>query len=221
LRTLWKIALTSKLKIPEMEGKLRELTDRIYTEGVTRARTEAEQILAEARREAERLTAEATREVARIREEAREEAELLRENTASELRLSARQAVADLKQRIAGLIAAELLSVPLQDALGDAEFLQRIIQTAMSNWKPDSQTGPDLQLLLPEKERGQLDAYIAGKSNELLAKGLHIRFDERLNDGFRIGPADGSFVVSFTKEDFERFFRMYLRPQVDGMLFGA
>lgn len=202
-----------------MEGKLRELTDRIYTEGVARARTEAEQILDEARREAERLTAEATRDVARVREEARQEAAQLRENTASELRLSARQAVADLKQRVSGLIAARLLSEPLQDALGDAEFLQNIIQTAMSNWKPDSQTGPDLQLLLPEKERGQLDAYIAGKSNELLAKGLHIRFDERLADGFRIGPADGSFVVSFSGEDFERFFRMYIRPQVDGMLF--
>ncbi len=202
-----------------MEGKLRELTDRIYTEGVERARSEAEQILAEARKQAERLTAEAAREAGRIREQAREEAEQLRENTTSELQLSARQAVADLKQKITGLIAAKLLSEPLHEALGDAGFLKSIIQTAMNNWKPDSQTGPELQLLLPEKERGKLDSYIAGKSNELLAKGLHIRFDEHLADGFRIGPADGSFVVSFSGEDFERFFRVYLRAQIDKMLF--
>lgn len=202
-----------------MEGKLRELTDRIYTEGVERARSEAEQILAEARKQAERLTAEAAREAGRIREQAREEAEQLRENTTSELQLSARQAVADLKQKITGLIAVKLLSEPLHEALSDAGFLKSIIQTAMNNWKPDSQTGPELQLLLPEKERGKLDSYIAGKSNELLAKGLHIRFDEHLADGFRIGPADGSFVVSFSGEDFERFFRVYLRAQIDKMLF--
>lgn len=202
-----------------MEGKLRELTDRIYAEGVERARKEAEEILTEARKQAERLVADATRDAERIREHARNEAEQLRENTTSELQLSARQAIADLKQRISSLVAAKLISEPLKDALGDADFLKSIIQTAMSNWKPDSQTGPELQLLLPEKERGRLDEYIKKKSNELLSKGLHIRFDERFDDGFRIGPADGSFVVSFSGEDFERFFRMYLRTQIDKMLF--
>ncbi len=203
-----------------MEGKLRELTDRIYTEGVERARKEADQILSDARKEAERLHAEAQREARHIRERAQEEASQLRENTTSELQLSARQAVADLKQKITGLISAKLLSEPLREAMADADFLKSIIQTAMQNWKPDGHTGPELQLLLPEKERGRLDQFIAGRSNELLAKGLHIAFDDRFDDGFRIGPADGSFVVSFSGDDFERFFRMYLRPQVDKLLFG-
>lgn len=203
-----------------MEGKLRELTDRIYTDGVERARAEAEQILAEARAAAERISTEAARAAQRAREQAEEEAARLRDNTQSELARSARQAVSDLQQKVTGLITDRVLTEPLREALSDAGFLQQIIQTAMSNWKPDSQTGPDLQLLLPEKDRQRLDAFVSGRTNELLAKGLQIRYDERLQDGFRIGPADGSFVISFSADDFERFFRMYLRPQVDRQLFG-
>lgn len=203
-----------------MEGKLRELTDRIYTDGVERARAEAEQILANAHAEAERISTEAARAAQRTREQAEEEAARLRDNTQSELARSARQAVSDLQQKISGLVIDRILTEPVREALSDAGFLQQIIQTAMSNWKPDSQTGPDLQLLLPQTDRQRLDAFVAGRANELLAKGLHLRYDERLQDGFRIGPADGSFVVSFSAEDFERFFRMYLRPQVDRQLFG-
>lgn len=203
-----------------MEGKLRELTDRIYTDGVERARAEAEQILAEARAAAERISTEAARVAQRAREQAEEEAARLRDNTQSELARSARQAVSDLQQKVTGLITDRVLTEPLREALSDAGFLQQIIQTAMSNWKPDSQTGPDLQLLLPEKDRQRLDAFVAGRTNELLTKGMQIRYDERLQDGFRIGPADGSFVISFSADDFERFFRMYLRPQVDRQLFG-
>ncbi len=204
-----------------MEGKLRELTDRIYQEGVARARQEAEFILQEARIEAERIREEAEREVNHLRAQSREEAEQLRLNTESELKLTARQALSDLKQRITALIADRLVAEPVQIALSDTAFLQQIIQTAVANWKPGSQSSPDIQLLLPEQHRVELDRFLANRTLEMAQQGIHIQYDQRLYEGFRIGPADGSFVVSFTAEDFERFFRAYLRPQIDKLLFEA
>ena len=204
-----------------MEGKLRELTDRIYQEGVARARQEAELILQEARAEAERLRQEAVREVEHLREQNRQEMEQLSMNTNSELKLSARQALSDLKQKISGLIATRLVSLPVQTAMDDTQFLQQIIRDAVANWKPQSQTSPDIQLLLPEKSRAALDSFLSSGTKEMMQNGIHIQFDNRLKDGFRIGPTDGSFLVSFTADDFERFFRAYLRPQIDKLLFEA
>lgn len=202
-----------------MEGKLQELTNRIYMEGVERARQTAEGILTEARQEAQRITAEAKAAARRTREQADEAAEKLRTNTLAEVQLAARQATADLRQRIADLVLTELLQAPLEATVSDQAFLQSIIETAMRNWQPAAATPPDLRLLLPERERAALDTFVEQRTQALLQRGIHIDYDARLNDGFRIGPADGSYKVSFSAADFEQFFRMYLRPQVDCLLF--
>lgn len=202
-----------------MEAKLQELTDKIYQEGVERARKEAEEILAEARRNAEHQLAEAKREAERLKAKAGEEAEELRRNVTSELKLSANQAISGLKQEITSLITTRLLQEPLKEAFKDKAFLQRIIESAIQSWNAtDSQAG--LAILLPEKEREGLKQYFEARTRELLKEGLDISLDGRLSQGFRIGPGDGSYVVSFTPEDFERFFRSYLRPHAAKLLYG-
>lgn len=202
-----------------MEGKLRELTDRIYQEGVERARQEANQILEQARAQAEQLRRQAEADAQRLRDSAATEAVQLKENTLAELRLAAAQAKAELKQQISRLVSARLLSEPLQQAMQDKGFLQDIIQMAVQRWQPGQEASPGLQLLLPEEARAQLEAYLSKQVQALLGKGLQVGYSAQLKDGFRIGPADGSYLVSFSSEDFERFFSLHLRAQVDKLLF--
>jgi V/A-type H+-transporting ATPase subunit E len=40
-----------------------------------------------------------------------------------------------------------------------------------------------------------------------------------MKSGFKVGPADGSYVISFTDEDFNNFFKAYLRPKSTELLF--
>lgn len=202
----------------DMEAKLQELTNKIYEEGVARARKEAEAILAEAQQKAEHLLAEARREAENSRAKAKEDAEELRQNLNSELQLSARQALSGLKQETAQLIQAQLLNEPLREAFNDKAFLQRIIESAIKNWNTsDSQAG--LALLLPQKEQEDFQKRFEGSVKALLKEGVDIKFDGRLKQGFRIGPADGRYLVSFTPEDFERFFGLYLRPLAMKLLY--
>ena len=63
-------------------------------------------------------------------------------------------------------------------------------------------------------------ADFAGKTAELLNQGLQVTFDGRLDNGFRIGPANGRYVISFTEADFTRFFRDHLRPVTAELLYG-
>ena len=45
--------------------------------------------------------------------------------------------------------------------------------------------------------------------------------DKNIRYGFKIGPKDGSYFISFSDKDFENLFREYMRPRIIEMLFGG
>ena len=203
-----------------MEQKLQELLDKVYNEGVAKGQEVADAIVSDAGRQAEHLLAEARKEAAAIRHAAQEEAEELKRNVASELRLSANQLLGALQQKISGLIIAKAVSEPLDQTFSDREFLRKIIEKLIENWRPDADGPVRLSLLLPEKEEAELGRYFEAKAREALDQSLEVRIDGKLDNGFRIGPADGSYQISFSKQDFEHFFADYLRPKTKALLYG-
>lgn len=203
-----------------MENKLQELTSKIYKEGIERAKEEADKILEEARKEAEEARSKAKKEAQQIMDQAEKEAYELKRNTESEIKLIARQSVAGIKQQIVSLITVKATEEPVKKAFEDKDFLKKIIETTIKNWNP-GQDSFDLQLLLPKEDEKSLGEYFSSRQKGLLKGGLEIRFDERMSSGFKIGPADGRFLISFTDEDFDNFFRNYLRPRTTKLLFGG
>ncbi len=204
-----------------MESKLQELTSRIYSEGIEKANKEAAIILENAQLEAANLVAKAKKEAQQILDLARNEADDLRKNVNNEVQMSSRQAISALRQKITNLVTLQLVANPVKEVMSDKEFLSRIIETIIKNWSPLSSQGLDLTLVLPQAEEQHLGRFFAAKSQELLKGGLHIKFDERMQRGFKIGPSDKSFILSYTEEDFENFFREYLRPRTTQLLFGG
>lgn len=203
-----------------MEAKLQELTNKIYAEGIEKANREAAALLEHARKEAETQLQLARREAEQILEQTRKEAGEFRRNVTAELQLASRQAERALRQRITELITTRLVGEPLAKSFDDAAFLQRIIETALQNWSPQGGARPALTLLLPPAEADRLGAYFAERTGEALNGGLQVTFDGQVDGGFRIGPADGRYVISFSEKDFERFFREYLRPRTSALLYG-
>jgi V/A-type H+/Na+-transporting ATPase subunit E len=204
-----------------MENKLQELTNKIYTEGIDKANQEAAEIISRAKAEAEGMHKNAEKESAMIIEKAEKEAREIKNNVHSEVRLSARQAISTIKQQITGLITAKATGEEIKKAFGDKEFIQRIIETAIKNWNPSGSKGIDVALLLPEKDQEELNDYFTRKQKALLDAGLELRFDDSIESGFKIGPKDGSYQISFTEEDFENFFRNYLRPRTTELLYSG
>ena len=203
-----------------MQKKLQELTEKIYQEGVDKANQEAEKIISDAKAEAKKTLDQAKKEAESKIEKAEKEAEDLKKNAMNELKLSARQAMSDLKQEVTNLIQAKAIKPETQEAFKEAAFTKEIIQTVVKNWDPNSDEAVDLKVLLPEKKQKEFEAYFKDKAKDLLNKGLEVDFDERVKGGFKIGPKDGSYLVSFSDEDFEHFFKLYLRPRLIEMLFG-
>ncbi len=202
-----------------MENKLQELTSKIYEEGIAKANEEAEKIISEAKKEAEDLRNKSKKEAARIIEKAEKDATELRKNVESEVKLSARQALATIKQRITELITIQSTAEPVKEAFRDKDFIKKIIETTIKNWNPGKEAY-DLHLLLPKEDEKELGSYFSKKQKELLKGSLEIGFDERMSAGFKIGPVDGRFIISFTDEDFDNFFKNYLRPRTTKLLYG-
>ena len=202
-----------------MEEKLQELTERLYTEGVEKANREAETILAEARQKADKIMEEAGREAEKIKESATRSAREFQDNATAELSLSLRQALRSLEQQITDLISGRLLDEPLNEAFHDPAFLAQLVLKAVERWQPEEMTNPDLSILLPAKEREALDQFLQQRLREMLGDSLRVNYQEQLENGFRIGPSNGGYVVTFTQEDFRRFLGDFLRPRIKELLF--
>lgn len=202
-----------------IDSKLQALLDKVYEEGVARGREAASALVRRAERDAEAIRAEAEREAAEIRERARADAEELRRNVASEVRLSSEQALDALKQQIRDHLVSGAISAPVRDAFSDDVFVRELILTLARSWNP-GEVDVELAVLLPPNQEESLRSYLSTRSREILEEGFRIGVDRELDRGFRIGPAEGGWLVSFTAEDFEAFLGDFLRPHTKALLFG-
>ena len=58
------------------------------------------------------------------------------------------------------------------------------------------------------------------KVEKLCTGGIEVRFSKAIDNGFRIGPKDEGYLISFTDEDFKAIISEYLRPKTRKLLFG-
>ena len=201
-----------------MEQKLQSLLEKIQQEGVDKGQEVANSLINDAEQKAEDIVSAAERRAEDIRKQAEQDAEELKRNVTSELKLSAEQTVDALKQQITGLVTAKAVEKPTSQAFDDKDFLKGIIQSLIEHWQKEDR-GTTLRLS-PEQEK-ELYEYFAGRAQEQLQQGLTVKPDPKLSEGFRIGPADDSYVVSFTEEDFQAFFADFLRPRTKALLYGG
>ncbi len=202
-----------------METKLQELTDKIYREGIDKAKEEAGVILAEAQKEADGKRAKANKDAEEIVQKAQKEAEELKKNTLNEMQLSARQLVSDLRQKIVALIELETIQPVIKESFKDVEFTANIILSMVKNWNPQESETINLTVLLPADKQKELEAFFKDKAGDLLNKGLEIKFTEKIKGGLKIGPKNGGYLISFTDDDFDNLFRSYMRPKLIDLLY--
>ncbi|HAF30494.1 MAG TPA: V-type ATP synthase subunit E [Bacteroidales bacterium] len=202
-----------------MENKLQELTQKLYNEGVEKANVEAEKILAEAKSEAEKLKQEAEKEAQKIIANANQKSAEIKKNVDAELNLAAKQTIRTVKQQITDLIVSKVIDEPVKKAFDDEKFVKEIIETVVKNWNPQKNETIDLSVLLPTELEKEFTKIFTAKSGKELNANLELSFSDSIKGGFKIGPADGSYKISFSEDDFENFFKSFLRPKTIEMLY--
>ncbi len=202
-----------------MAGKLEELTQKIYQDGVTKANKESEQIINDAKKQAEDIIKKAKNEAQEIKDNAKNEAEDTQRKVENELKQSYQQTLRQIQQKITDLIVTKVTQDTVKDAFKDNDFIKKIIETALKNWVQD-QSKVDLMLLLPENQEKDLAKFFEAHTKDIINGSLSVEVDPDIKSGFKIGPADGSYQITFKEDDFQNLFRKYIRPKTIDLLFG-
>ena len=199
-----------------MENKLKELTDKLYGEGLEKGRAEAERLVADAEAKAQKIVAEA--QAAQIIKQADEKAADTAKNSMTEIALAGKQAVATIKGEIADLIIAKSTDAALKGATLDADFIKSMLLEVAKNWNGNSDK-VELKALLPEACEKEFAAKFGASTGELLAAGIEVGYSKDVRTGFKIGEKNGGYYISFTDESFAALLQQYLREKVSHLLF--
>ncbi len=202
-----------------MENKLEELTRKLYDEGLEKGRADADKLVSDAKDEAARLVSEARSEADAIVKAAEAKAEELHKNSLTEISLAGKQVVAELKKQIADLIVAKSTTDNVKKANMDADFVKNMLLEVARNWNGTSTDMVSLSALLPESRRAELDAAFEKSAKDLLNAGIEVGYSKNVKSGFKIGPKEGGYHISFSDEDFDALLGEYLRDKVAKMLF--
>ena len=200
-----------------MQTKLQELTEKIYNEGVEKARQEADSILNDAREKAAAIEKEAQKTADSLIKGAREKAETLKQHVDSELKMSINQATSALKQELANLVCMRAVQPGVKEVFSNVDFLKSLIQKIVSTWVEKDTM--DMKVVMAGKDRKELEVFFKNQLADELNKGLELSFSDSVKSGFKVGPSEGGYLISFTDQDFINFFKTYLRPRTSELLF--
>lgn len=196
-----------------MENKIQELTDKIYREGVEKGNAEAQRLVGAAQDEAKKIIADAQAQAEVILAEAKKNAAELSDNTKSELKLFAGQAVNALKTEVTSLLANQVVSSTVKGFIADKDFFNKFIVALATQWSANE------PIVIATADAASLKKYFAAQAKSLLDRGVKIEQVNGMKTLFSISPADGSYKVNFGEEEFENYFKEFLRPQLVEMLF--
>lgn len=202
-----------------MQNKLQELTDKLYNEGLSKGKQEAEDLKAKARKDATAIVEKAREEADALLAQARKDAEELRKKAETDIRMASAQTIAAIKQGVENMITMRTIAEPANAALAAPAFIQELVKTIIAAFQADSQA-IDLNLILPAALQKDLEEFAKAQTAATLNGGLEVRFSKQIANGFKIGPKNGGYLISFTGDDFEQLFADYLRPATRKLIFG-
>ena len=203
-----------------MQDKLQELTDRLYNEGLSKGRQEADALVAKARAEAKEIIDKANVEAKAIVAEAEKKAADTRITVEGDLKMAATQTISALKQQVENMVVTEAVAKPVGAALSDDTFVKDLITMVVRSFNAANPDGVALEVILPAAAQKELEKAAANEIGLNLSKGIEVKNVKGLANGFKIGPKDGGYQISFTADDFTSLVGEYLRPATKKILFG-
>ncbi len=197
-----------------MENKIQQLTEKLYSEGVQKGKSEADKLITEAHSEADRIIKEAEAKAQKIVATAEARDSELATNTRKELVLAGNQFVSDIKQSVREQILSRTLAQELNNSFNNPNFISNLVEQLVIQW------GKGGTVEVPADMNKEIDGYLRTKLSKELSDTLVIKGSASLKGGFRVEMTEGNYYINFGKEEFEALLSDYLRPRVSKLIFG-
>ena len=101
----------------------------------------------------------------------------------------------------------------VDDIVDDKQFMREFMLKIAEQW------GVNEDIVISTAEAQELKSFFAKKAKNLLDKSVKIEQINGIDTLFCIQPSDGAYKVNFGKDEFENYFKAFLRPQLVDMLF--
>ena len=141
-------------KQTNMSNKLQELTDRLYSEGLSKGKEQGELLVSEARSEAEKIIAQAKAQAEQIVQQAEKQAADLKAKAQSDVRMASEKSIQATRKEIETLMTSSICAPAVKDALTDKDFFKKVILEIASRF--DATQSVDLSLVLPQSMQKDL-----------------------------------------------------------------
>ena len=199
-----------------MESKLQQLTEKLYNEGLSKGKSEAEHLVQHAHRQAEKIIDDAKKQAEEILENAEKSAAEIKRNAEAEIDLASRQTMARVKQTVENLIVSKTIETPVAKAFDDVSFVKDLIKTVVGNMPASG----DLTVILPANKETEFLNLIQNTMQDAFGKGVDVKFERNIKSGFRISTGAGGYQLTFTDADFTELFKTHIRSKLVELLFG-
>ena len=202
-----------------MSDKLQELTDKLYNEGLSKGKQDAEAMVAKAQAEAADIVAKAKAEAEHIVAQANREADELRTKVMADVKMAATQSIAVTRQEMEKMIVSKAAQNGAS-CLSEADFVKEMVKSIVAAFNPQNASPVDLNLILPEALKTQVEPFVKNEISSLFKSDVNVSYDKKMGGGFKVAPKDGGYMLQFTDEEFKTLIANYLRPATKKILFG-
>lgn len=201
-----------------MDYQLNDLIEKIKNDGVAASEKLSDEIIAEAEKKAAAIIADAESKSQGILKTAKAETERLEKASIDAISQAGRNLLISFRDGINASLNA-IIKAGTEKAL-DADILKTLVPEVVKAWisKPDSES---ITVLLSEKDLASLENTFTKNLKDEIDKGLEIKTDDSLTNGFRISSKDGSAFYDFSADSVAELFSAYLNPKTAEILKNA
>ncbi len=201
-----------------MDVQLQELIDRIKKDGVANAEKSSEKIIADAEKKAAEIISAAEGKAESIIKNAKVETKRMEKAGEDAVAQAGRNMILAFRESL----TAELDKIIRAETVKaySRELMTKLIPETVKAWTKNTDAG-DLSVLLSEKDLKELQSGLTAALKTEIAKGLEIKPDKTLSNGFRIGVKDGAAFYDYSAESLAELFASYLNPRTAELMKSA
>jgi V/A-type H+-transporting ATPase subunit E len=192
-----------------MDVQLKELIEKIKTDGVKNAEDKAAEIIRNAEIKSAEIVDNGNKEALRIKDDAKSEAARLEQSGKEALKQAGRDLILDMRGQIADIFS-ELLRTGTAESLSGTALTEGIT-SIIKNWKGDLE---DLTVLISEKQLAGIDKELKSKLAKEIKSGLDVKPFKGATAGFRVSEKDGKAFFDFTDEVLADYLSRYLNTML-------
>lgn len=199
-----------------MAEDLQGLLNRIQNDGLRKAESEREQIIAEAKAEAEKIVAEAKAQAAALEKQAAENAAAMQERAKITIQQAARDIVIGLKVEL--LERLRRIAKGSVEAAMTPQLMAQLIATMANAYTQNSANG--IELILSQKDLDNLEQGLFASLNADLMAKSEFSLGNDFSAGLKIGFKDSDIFLDFSDEALADVICEFVGPKLAALIKG-